>query len=120
MACRSQEEGAEGGSDRPIRNTKQAERAIIAGLEELGWAAKVGLAELDGVHGKVNVALKRLITAGKVVRAKAGIADYPDSSLIVGINDRLPQVIYLLGVHSAPLQCCSYYDIQKEEAAATA
>jgi len=55
-----------------------------------------------------------------VVRAKAGIADYPDSSLIVGINDRLPQVIYLLGVHSAPLQCCSYYDIQKEEAAATA
>jgi hypothetical protein len=55
-------------------DTKQAERAIIAGLEELGWATKVGLAELDGVHGKVNVALKRLITAGKVVRAKAGIA----------------------------------------------
>ena len=55
-------------------DTKQAERAIIAGLEELGWATKVGLAELDGVHGKVNVALKRLITAGKAVRAKAGIA----------------------------------------------
>jgi hypothetical protein len=54
-------------------DTKQAERAIIAGLEELGWATKVGLAELDGVHGKVNVALKRLITAGKVVRAKADL-----------------------------------------------
>jgi hypothetical protein len=81
-------------------DTKQTERAIILGLETLGWATRLRLANLDDVHDKVDVVLARLLKRGWVVRAKVGIAkDDGGNPFVVGIADARTKNVFLLGTY---------------------